>query len=209
MSNQADAVPITSALFPFRLSEEKKKKKKKETRKRKRKKGERKRLKSIPRRCIGTIVCPPSFEDSRSRRGRDSRAEFLTTARILSLAGQLVAGISRERIDFSSHRPSRPRCVSIPIHPPTPFVASFSPRPPQPFFSSCAAASHLTPPIFSANAFGSDLFLRSAPQRNPSSSFILAQDLSDLPFFISSSENPTGAQGAGLRRFRGFWRTRL
>lgn len=41
-------------------------------------------------------------KDSRPHRIRDSRAEFLTTARILSLAGQLVAGISRERINFSS-----------------------------------------------------------------------------------------------------------
>lgn len=79
-----------------------------------------------------------------SSSGRDSRAEFLTTARILSLAGQLAAGISRERIDFSSHRPSRPRCISIPIHP-TPFVASFSPRLPSPSFPPTPSGFHLTP----------------------------------------------------------------
>lgn len=43
---------------------------------------------------------PP--KDSRPHWGWASRTEFLTTARILSFAGQLVVGISRERIDFSS-----------------------------------------------------------------------------------------------------------
>lgn len=57
------AVPITSAPFPSRLSEGKKKK---EGNVKKEREG--KKLKSIPRRCIGTIMRPPSFEDSRPRR---------------------------------------------------------------------------------------------------------------------------------------------
>lgn len=92
--------------------------------KKERKKGERKKLKSIQRRCIGTPSCvrrPSRIHVSSScvRTELSSRAEFLTTARILSLAGQLVAGISRERIDFSSLLRSflPTRCVSIPSSP--------------------------------------------------------------------------------------------
>lgn len=142
MSNQADAIPITSAPFLFRLFERKKKKKKKKTEK----EGEKKREKSqidpatLHRYYRASVV----LRGLTSSSGRDSRAEFLTTARILSLAGQLAAGISRERIDFSSHRPSRPRCISIPIHP-TPFVASFSPRLPSPSFPPTPSGFHLTP----------------------------------------------------------------
>lgn len=59
----------------------------------------RNRNREIPRRCIGTLVLRRIHVLVGAT--SDSRAEFLTTARILSLAGQLVVGISRERNDFS------------------------------------------------------------------------------------------------------------
>lgn len=132
----------------------------------------------------------PSFSGFTSDVGR---VEFLTTARILSLAGQLVFGISRERIDFSFLRPSRPRWISIHN------LSSSSLR--RLIFSSSSSIilfllfHGFVRPLCSL-MFGSkeDLFLRS---RNPSFSFTLAQNLTDLPFFISSSEN-RGAIRAAL-----------
>lgn len=112
MPNQTDAVPITSAPFPFRLSGEQNKKKVRE----KTEKGRKKKSQIDPATLHRYYRASAVLRGFTSSSGRDSRAEFLTTARILSLGGQLVVGISRERIDFSSHRPSRSRCISIPIH---------------------------------------------------------------------------------------------
>jgi len=83
-----------------------------------------------------------------------------------------------------------------------PFVASFSPRlPPLPLplaRYSTAFFYGFTPPVRACSVRrGENLFLRS-PRSNPSSSFILTRNLSDLPSFISSSENradqPTDAE---------------
>jgi hypothetical protein len=87
--------------------------------------------------------CRPP-KDSRSRRGWDLRAEFLTTARILSLAGQLVAAAFPERGSIFRLLPSCPWCIliSIPSLPLSLLVASFSARsrpslfPPIPLYPS-------------------------------------------------------------------------
>lgn len=84
-----------------------------------------------------------------SRRGRDSRAEFLTTARILSLTGQLVAGISRERIDFSFLAVLLTMHLEFDSVPLPFFVASFSAR------SSLFPPIPRLPPSSPMNAFGS------------------------------------------------------
>lgn len=78
----------------------------------------------IQQHCIGYSHASAILRKDSRPRSQDSRAEFLTTARILSLAGQLVAGISREEDRFFvSATVSSARYISIASYP---FASPFS-----------------------------------------------------------------------------------
>lgn len=114
-----------------------------------------------------------------------------------------------KRIDFSSlPAVSSTRCISIASYPSASPIRSLI------FFVVFLRVLFLLfhdfhdvyiPPALRTRSVRRKIFFF-ASQRNPSSSFILTQNLSDLPFFISSFENRDVQ--SRLRRFHESWRSR-
>lgn len=146
---------------------------------------------SIPARdtrCIDTSPCAVVLrDDSRSRRIRDSRGEFLTTARILS-PGRTIGRRHFQRedrffvfTDRPTHNAFRSRSTSPRLPPLSHFLlVSFSP--------SFLLLFHRVPPYFSFSSKNAlelcrKIFSSFRATRKPLS-FILTESLRDMSFFL-------------------------